>query len=33
MVEKSIEALERKVGQLTMERDWLLKESKELGID
>ena len=23
--EKSIEALERKVGQLTMERDWLSK--------
>ncbi len=25
--EKSIEALERKVGQLTMERDWLSKKS------
>ncbi len=31
--EKSIEALERKVGQLTMERDWLSKKSKELGLD
>ena len=31
--EKAIESLERKVGQLTMERDWLAKKSKELGLD
>ena len=30
---KMIERLERKVGQLTIERDWLAKKSKELGID
>ena len=30
---RRIEALERKVGQLTIERDWLAKKSKELGID
>jgi len=28
-----IASLERKVGQLTIERDWLEKKSKELGID
>jgi hypothetical protein len=28
-----IALLERKVGQLTIERDWLAKKSKELGID
>ncbi|QDV05874.1 Transposase [Planctomycetes bacterium Poly30] len=28
-----IEQLERKVGQLVIERDWLAKKSKELGID
>ena len=28
-----IEHLERKVGQLVIERDWLAKKSKELGID
>ena len=27
------ELFERKVGQLTIERDWLEKKSKELGID
>ena len=31
--EKRIEQLERKVGQLVIERDWLAKKSKELGID
>jgi len=31
--EKAIEALERKVGQLTMERYWFSKKSKELGLD
>ena len=31
--EKKIERLERKVGQLVVERDWLAKKSKELGID
>ena len=31
--EKKIERLERKVGQLVIERDWLAKKSKELGID
>ena len=31
--ERAIAALERKVGQLTMERDWLSKKSKELGLD
>ena len=31
--EKKIERLERKVGQLVIERDWLVKKSKELGID
>ena len=31
--ERHIAALERKVGQLTIERDWLAKKSKELGID
>ena len=30
---RRIELLERKVGQLTIERDWLAKKSKELGID
>ena len=30
---KMIERLERKVGQLTIERDWLAKKSKELSID
>ena len=30
---KMIEQLERKVGQLIIERDWLAKKSKELGID
>ena len=30
---KHIERLERKVGQLVVERDWLAKKSKELGID
>ncbi len=33
MKERRIAALERKVGQLTIERDWLSKKSKELGID
>ena len=28
-----IDRLERKVGQLTIELDWLSKKSKELGID
>ena len=31
--QRRIAALERKVGQLTIERDWLAKKSKELGID
>ena len=31
--QRHIELLERKVGQLTIERDWLAKKSKELGID
>jgi len=31
--EKKIEFLERKVGQLVVERDWLAKKSKELGIE
>jgi transposase len=31
--QRHIERLERKVGQLTIERDWLAKKSKELGID
>ncbi len=31
--QKHIERLERKVGQLIVERDWLAKKSKELGID
>ena len=31
--EKKIERLERKVGQLVVERDWLAKKAKELGID
>ncbi|QDV09307.1 Transposase [Planctomycetes bacterium Poly30] len=31
--EKRIEQLERKVGQLVIERDWLAKKSEELGID
>ena len=30
---KMIERLERKVGQLTIERDWLARKSKELSID
>ncbi len=31
--EKQIARLERKVGQLVVERDWLAKKSKELGLD
>jgi len=31
--QKQIERLERKVGQLVVERDWLAKKSKELGLD
>jgi transposase-like protein len=31
--QRRIELLERKVGQLIIERDWLAKKSKELGID
>lgn len=31
--EKKLERLERKVGQLVLERDWLEKKCKELGID
>ncbi len=31
--QQHIERLERKVGQLIVERDWLAKKSKELGID
>lgn len=30
--EQEIERLERKVGQLTMELDWLKKKSKQLGL-
>ena len=30
---RRVEQLERKVGQLIIERDWLAKKSKELGID
>jgi transposase-like protein len=30
---RRLEALERKVGQLTIERDWLAEKSKELGIE
>jgi hypothetical protein len=30
--EKEIERLERKVGQLTMELDWLKKKSRQLGL-
>jgi|TARA_R110002111_G_C5672325_1_gene342861 transposase len=30
---KHVERLERKVGQLTVELDWLSKKSKELGIE
>jgi transposase len=31
--ERHLELLERKVGQLTIERDWLVKKAKQLGID
>jgi transposase-like protein len=31
--QRHIELLERKVGQLTIERDWLSKKSRELGIE
>ena len=31
--ERHLELLERKVGQLTIERDWLAKKAKQLGID
>jgi len=31
--QRHIERLERKVGQLVVERDWLAKKSKELAID
>lgn len=31
--QQHVERLERKVGQLIVERDWLAKKSKELGID
>ena len=31
--QRHIERLGRKVGQLIIERDWLAKKSKELGID
>jgi transposase len=31
--QKLIERLERKVGQVVVERDWLAKKCKELGID
>jgi transposase-like protein len=31
--QKKIELLEQTVGQLVIERDWLAKKSKELGID
>ena len=30
--DQEIERLERKVGQLTMELDWLKKKSKQLGL-
>jgi transposase len=31
--QKLIERLERKVGQVVVERDWLAKKCKELGVD
>ncbi len=31
--QRHVERLERTVGRLTIERDWLAKKSKELGID
>ena len=31
--QRHVELLERKVGQLTIERDWLAKKAKQLGID
>jgi len=31
--QKHIERLERKLGQVVVERDWLAKKSKELGLD
>ena len=31
--QRHFELLERKVGQLTIERDWLAKKAKQLGID
>ena len=31
--QRHLELLERKVGQLTIERDWLQKKAKQLGID
>ena len=31
--QRHVEQLERKVGQLTIERDWLAKKAKQLGID
>ncbi len=31
--QRRVELLERKVGQLIIERDWLAKKSKELGLD
>jgi transposase len=31
--QRHLELLERKVGQLTIERDWLVKKAKQLGID
>ena len=31
--QRHVERLERKVGQLTIERDWLTKKAKQLGID
>jgi len=31
--QRHLELLERKVGQLTIERDWLAKKAKQLGID
>ncbi|MFT5475776.1 MAG: transposase [Planctomycetota bacterium] len=30
---RHVERLERKVGQLIIERDWLAKKSRELGVD
>ena len=30
---KKIARLERKLGQVVIERDWLMEKSKELGID